>query len=167
MHKLRRFAQETHQISWLTTPALTMVVLLIAAASPIKASSQTSSNPTFTFPMAAIIEGQSARLNVVNRTGSPGDLPPDVCDVELQFLDRKGVVRAESTIKGLAPGHAAYLDLSATDLRDQPGRRHELRAFVRVSEVSGLLPPDVCEPSLGSLFGIDRRNEVLRLAAGA
>ena len=131
-----------------TGAVLGALAFLIAAISPNVAYSQTSSNPTFTFPMAAIIEGQSARLNVVNRTGSPGDLPPDVCDVELQFLDRKGVVRAESTIKGLAPGHAAYLDLSATDLRDQAGRRHELRAFVRVSAVSGLLPPDVCKPSL-------------------
>lgn len=141
------FAPKTGQTPWLARAAWGLLVLFIAGAS-IKASSQSTSNPTFTFPMVGIIEGQSVRLNIVNRTGSPGNLPPDVCDVDLQFLDATGAVRAQATIKGLAPGQAAHLDLSASSLRDEPNRRHELRAFVRVSAINGLLPPDVCKPSL-------------------
>jgi hypothetical protein len=142
------FSQETRQASKLSAVTWGMLILLIAAGSAITASAQSNSNLTFTFPIFGIIDGQSARLNIVNRTGSPGDLPPDVCDVELQFLDSMGRVRAQATIKGLAAGQAVHLDLSAGKLQDESTRRHELRAFVRVSALSGQLPPDVCRPSV-------------------
>lgn len=142
------FSEETRRSSWLSAAACSVLILFMTAGLPSAASAQSSSDPTFTFPMFGIIEGQSARLNVVNRTGSPGDLPPDVCDVELLFLDSTGAVRAQFAIKGLAPGHAVHLDLSAGKLQDELTRRHELRAFVRVSGLSGQLPPDVCRPSL-------------------
>ena len=77
------------------------MALLIAAGSPINASAQDNPNATFTFPMSAIVEGESARLNIVNRTGSPGNLPPDVCDVTLQFMDRLGTVRAQFSDQGV------------------------------------------------------------------
>jgi len=99
--------------------------------------------------MIAVIEGQSARLNVVNRTGSPGDLPPDVCDVLLKFVDRTEAVRLQTWIRGVTSGQAVHLDLSASKLRDDPDRRHELRAFVRITtRKSSQLPPDVCKPSV-------------------
>lgn len=143
------FLQITRLASWLTTAALGIVALLITAGSPIKATAQDNPNATFTFPMAAVVEGESARLNIVNRTGSPGDLPPDVCDVTLQFMDRLGVVRAKFSISGLASGHARFLDLSASKLGDEVGVRHELRAFVKVTTRQGSqLPPDVCKPSV-------------------
>jgi hypothetical protein len=150
MHKqLVSFLQRSRQVSWPTTVALGLVVLLIAGGSPIKASAQDNPNATFTFSMAAVVEGETARLNIVNRTGSPGNLPPDVCDVTLQFVDRLGVVRAQSSIRGLASGHAGFLDLSASKLGGGAGVRHELRAFVKVTTRQGSqLPPDVCKPSV-------------------
>ncbi len=147
--QLVSFLQRSRQASWLTTVALGLVALLIAVGSPIKASAQDNPNATFTFPMSAIVEGESARLNIVNRTGSPGNLPPDVCDVTLQFMDRLGTVRAQFSIRGLASGHAGYLDLSASKLGGGAGVRHELRAFVKVTTRQGSqLPPDVCKPSV-------------------
>jgi hypothetical protein len=105
------FLQTLARVSWPTTAAFGVLALLIAAGVPIKASAQSNSNPTFTFPMAAVVEGETARLNIVNRTGSPGNLPPDVCDVSLQFVDRLGAVRAHFSIAALASGHAGYLDI--------------------------------------------------------
>jgi hypothetical protein len=145
----RRFTQETCHTTWLTTAALAIVTLLIAAGSPMKATAQDNPNATFTFPMAAVVQGESARLNIVNRTGSPGNLPPDVCDVTLQFVDRLGAVRAQFSISGLASGHAGYLDISASKLGGGAGVRHELRAFVKVTTRQGSkLPSDVCKPSV-------------------
>ncbi|MGC2109224.1 MAG: hypothetical protein WA655_06875 [Candidatus Korobacteraceae bacterium] len=41
------------------------------------------------------------------------------------------------------------MDLSASRLRDEPGKRHELRAFVSITTREGSkLPPDVCKPSV-------------------
>ncbi len=147
--QLRVFAQGIRQVSGPTTAGWAILILLIAAGSPIKASAQSNSNPTFTFPMAAVVEGQSARLNIVNRTGLPGNLPPDVCDVTLQFVDRLGAVRAKLSIGALASGHAGYLDLSASKLGGGAGLRHEVRAYVKVTTAQGSqLPPDVCKPSV-------------------
>ncbi len=144
-----RFSEQSRQASWLATAALTLFTLLITAGSPVNAFSQTNFNPTFTFPMSAVIQGESARLNIVNRSGSPGNLPPDVCDVVLLFLDKTGVVRGGSSIKSLAAGHATYVDLSANKLNYESGKRHELRAFVSVTTRGNKqLPPDVCKPSL-------------------
>ena len=156
MHKqLREFAQETCQTTWLKRAAWGILALLIIAGLPIGASAQSNPasvqsnlSPTFSFPIVGIINGQSARVSVFNRTGSPGDLPPDVCDVELVFLDRTGVVRALSTIKGLRSGQSVNLDISASRLQFEAGKRHALRAFVRVSSLSPQLPPDVCKPSV-------------------
>jgi hypothetical protein len=136
-------------VSWPTLAAVVMLTLLIALGSPIKAFAQDNPNATFTFPMAAVVEGETARLNIVNRTGSPGNLPPDVCDVTLEFVDRLGVVRAQFSINPLASGHAGYLDISASKLGGGSGVRHELRAFVKVTTRQGSkLPPDVCKPSV-------------------
>jgi hypothetical protein len=133
----------------LTTAALAMLALLMAAGTSIKASAQSNSNPTFTFPMTAVVEGETARLNIVNRTGSPGNLPPDVCDVTLEFVDRLGAVRAQVKLGALASGHAGYLDLSASKLGGGAGLRHEVRAFVKVTTAQGSqLPSDVCKPSV-------------------
>ena len=147
--QLVRFSQKIRQASWLATSALTLLALLIAAGSPIKATAQDNPNATFTFPMAAVVEGETARLNIVNRTGLPGNLPPDVCDVTLEFVDRLGTVRAKFSITGLASGHAGFLDFPASKLGGGAGVRHELRAFVKVTTHQGSqLPPDVCKPSV-------------------
>jgi hypothetical protein len=51
--------------------------------------------------------------------------------------------------RGLEAGHAVHLDLSAGNLRDERGNRHELRAFAAVTTRDGSqLPPDVCKPSV-------------------
>ncbi len=139
--------QEARRV--LTTAALAMLALLMAAGTSIKASAQNNSNPTFTFPMAAVVEGETARLNIVNRTGLPGNLPSDVCDVTLEFVDRLGAVRAQVRFSALASGHAGFLDISASKLGGGAGVRHELRAFVKVTTAQGSqLPPDVCKPSV-------------------
>ncbi len=140
--------QPIRQTTRLARATWGMLALLIVAGLPIAASAQSNPNPTFSFPIVAVINGQSARVSVANRTGSPGDLPPDVCDVSLVFLDRTGIVRAQSTIKGLGSGQSVHLDLSASKLQYETGKRHALRAFVRVSALSAQLPPDVCKPSV-------------------
>jgi hypothetical protein len=142
------FSPATRRIALLNRAALGILALFIVAGLPMAATAQSNTNPTFSFPIVAVINGQSARVSVANRTGSPGDLPPDVCDVSLVFLDRTGVVRARSTIKGLGAGQSAHLDLSASKLQFETGLRHSLRAFVRVSALSAQLPPDVCKPSV-------------------
>ncbi len=147
--RLVSFSQRTRQVSWFAISALTLLALLVAGGLPILATAQDNPNATFSFPMAAVVEGETARLNIVNRTGSPGNLPPDVCDVTLQFVDRLGAVRAQVSIRGLASGHAGFLDLSASKLGGGAGVRHELRAFVTVTTRQGSqLPPDVCKPSV-------------------
>ncbi len=148
LNQFVRVLQPIRQTTWLARAAWGMLALLIFAGLPIAASAQSNPNPTFSFPIVAVTNGQSARVSVANRTGSPGDLPPDVCDVSLVFLDRTGIVRAQSTIKGLGPGQSVHLDLSASKLQYETGKRHALRAFVRVSALSAQLPPDVCKPSV-------------------
>lgn len=150
-----RVAQPLRQMSWRPLAVWGMLALLIIGGLPIAASAQSDPtsvqprpNPTFSFPIVAVINGQSARVSVANRTGSPGDLPPDVCDVELVFLDRTGIIRAQSPLTRLRSGQSAHLDLSASKLQYETGLRHSLRAFVRVSALSRQLPPDVCKPSV-------------------
>jgi hypothetical protein len=103
---------------------------------------------TYDFPMVGIVLGETIRLNVVNRTGGPGDLPPDPCRVDLQILDHRGNLQAQYVIDVLDSGQATHLDLPAANVRGVNTRRKQLRAFVRVSASSRTFPPDPCRPSV-------------------
>ena len=131
----------------MTASALSVMLLTFGWTTQAR-SQKTVVNPTYTFPLVGIVSGETMRLNIVNRSGSPGDLPPDVCNVELILLDGYGRTQSESTVSNLAAGHATHLDLRADDLKGNFGIRRELRAFVRVILPVGIvLPPDVCRPS--------------------
>lgn len=146
---LKPLVSLVRKASWLKlTAPVALAVFGFAGWSTKAHSQQTPSNPTYTFPLVGIVSGETLRLNIVNRSGSPGDLPPDVCDVELRLVDGYGRIQAESTVSALAAGHANHLDLRADDVKGNFGTRRELRAFVRVIlPVGGVLPPDVCRPS--------------------
>lgn len=64
------------------------------------------------FGMVGIVDGQTARLNVVNISTQ---LPPGPCMVELMFMDSMGMVLARTTLD-LMPGHAGFHDFSFDDV---------------------------------------------------
>jgi len=81
------------------------------------------------FGMVGIVDGQTARLNVVNvsRALPPpdGDMPE--CMVELMFMDSMGMVLARTTLD-LMPGHAGFHDFSFGDVvGPQPTGRLQIR----------------------------------------
>jgi len=79
------------------------------------------------FGMVGIVDGQTARLNVVNVSQPPpeGDMPE--CMVELMFLDSMGNTLAH-TRKTLMPGEAAFHDFSFADVvGPQPIGRLQIR----------------------------------------
>jgi len=69
------------------------------------------------FGMVGIVDGQTARLNVVSL--DPKELDPNErpgeCMVELSFLDSMGMVLARTT-RDLMPGEAAFHDFSFDDV---------------------------------------------------
>jgi hypothetical protein len=66
------------------------------------------------FGMVGIVEGQTARLNLVNLGNGPSEFPPP-CRATLQFFDGEGNVLAERRVR-LEAGRAAFLDLTPTSI---------------------------------------------------
>ncbi len=130
-------------------PALAGLIVVGFAQPAIAQNVPSSPAPvSYSFPMAGIVPGEVFHLTVVNRSGTPSELPPDVCRVEIHFLNASGIVLAERWIENLEAGHASSLDY-VLPLLTVARNRFELRAFVRVLRpVGSLLPPDVCKPSL-------------------
>lgn len=83
--------------------------------------------PHMRFGMVGIVQGQTARLNLVSIAP---DSPDRTCVAELAFLDGAGMVVASSTER-LAPGQAVFLDFGLERLDIRPGQRVQLRALVR------------------------------------
>jgi hypothetical protein len=81
------------------------------------------------FGMIGIVQGQTARLNVVN-IGDPNQSP---CEVTLQFLDGEGNTLAERGII-IIGGKATSLDLDADELGgpDTRAGRVQIRAVTKV-----------------------------------
>jgi hypothetical protein len=80
------------------------------------------------FGMVGIVDGQTARLNVVNVSTQ---LPPGPCMVALMVMDSMGMVLARTTLD-LTPGHAAFHDFSFDDVvGPRPTGRLQIRGEVR------------------------------------
>ena len=72
-----------------------------------------------------VAAGQTARVHVLNASGSAADGPP--CVAEVRFVDSAGTVLSRQQIKEM-PGHAAFSDFSDPALR--VGDRRHVRAIV-------------------------------------
>src|SRR5947207_3358291 len=70
--------------------------------------------PGVGFPIVGVAAGQSARVNALN-LGSSSSTPDSSCTVTLRFLDTQGQ-QLKQTVVTIAPGKAAFLDLSRDDL---------------------------------------------------
>ena len=128
--------------------AVCLAALVTVGPTPQAQAQNYQTVATYSFPMVGVVVGETIRLNVVNRTGGPGDLPPDPCRVDLQILDHRGNLQAQYVVDVLDSGQATHLDLQAANVRGVYTRRRELRAFVRVSSSSRSFPPDPCKPSV-------------------
>jgi len=106
--------------------ALGAVAALVALSAPTLARAHTN----FTnFGMVGIVDGQTARLNVVNISAQ---LPPGPCMVELMFMDSMGMVLARTTLD-LMPGEAAFHDFNFADvIGPQPIGRLQIRPEARL-----------------------------------
>lgn len=83
------------------------------------------------FGMVGIVQGQTARLNVVNSQPPPeGDR---TCSVELSFVDGMGNVLAERAMI-VDGGHAAFLDVMIDNPDIRPGQRLQIRAMVSIDD---------------------------------
>jgi len=105
-----------------------LLALLISAG---LATAQTTTTPTFESAVTTGIVGfmpsaQTAQLNVLNTgglfaaasaTGTTTTTPvAAACPVELQFFDAQGTVRKSMQVANLAPGTAASLTFTLSDL---------------------------------------------------
>jgi hypothetical protein len=95
------------------------------------------------YGMVGIVEGQTARLNLVNLGTTNPLTPPDPCRARLQFFDGEGNALAGKLVT-LKPGQAAFLDYAAsftpTNIGDVVGpTRAEIRGAVNTE--TGALPP--------------------------
>jgi hypothetical protein len=95
----------------------------------------------YTFGMVGIVQGQTARLNVVNPSQEPN--PPQFpCKVGLAFLDSDGGSLKTLALDSLEPGHAAYLDLDWSEIPDATNR-----VEIRGTVTPMLVPPATTPPS--------------------
>jgi hypothetical protein len=101
-------------------------MLLALAVSAGLATAQTTT-PTFesaaTTGMVSLMPStQTAQLNVLNTAGVPASTttttttPVAACPVDLEFLDAQGTVRKSLQVANLAPGTAASLTFSLSDI---------------------------------------------------
>lgn len=102
------------------------------------------------FGMIGIVEGQTARLNLVHIASGDVPVPPDPCRALLRFFDGDGNVLARRRVD-VAPGRSTFLDFTpsfAPPIGDvlQPARA-EIRAAVAFGGDS-LVPPDPCRITL-------------------
>lgn len=86
-----------------------------------------------TFGMVGLVEGQTARLNLLN----PG-VSAAACTAAVAFLDGAGATLKSNTIT-VAPGTSQAYDLdSDADLKLAANERHEIRASI---EIPAVIPP--------------------------
>ena len=115
---------------------LTVVTVLLGTAIAIGA--QPAYQLGVTFPVIGIAAGETARLNAVN-LGSSSSTPNSSCSVTFAFLDANGQALVDKKVIGLAPGQAAFLDLSRSQLPGDDLRR-QIRAVLFFG-YSGGAPP--------------------------
>ena len=140
----------------------TATVGLIAQTAPVAAGQQTLSSG-----MVGIVEGQIARLNVLN----PGVVAPAVvCPAALKFLDSQGAL-LKSTSVTVLPGKSASFDLFGdVDLALVGDDRREIRSTITIPPV--VPPPGAATPQpapcalIGTLEVIDRSSGKTQVVLG-
>ena len=138
----------------------TATVGLIAQIAPVAAGRQTLSSG-----MVGIVEGQIARLNVLN----PGVVAPAVvCPAALKFLDSQGALLKSTTVTVL-PGKSASFDLFGdVDLALVGDDRREIRSTITIPPV--VPPPGPADPQpcalIGTLEVIDRSSGKTQVVLG-
>lgn len=85
----------------------------------------------------SLAQGQTARLNLVNRGGLPG-VPPDPCKANIAFVDAAGVSVAETQVN-VAARTGTTFELSAAKLANGAS----VRAVISPIGKAGV-PPDPC-----------------------
>ena len=123
-------ARPINSPSSLTVAAVLLVTLITIGAQP-------AFQPGVTFPMIGVASGETARLNAVN-LGTSSSTSSSSCGVTFAFVDAQGQMLA-SKVVNLAPGQAALLELSRSQLPGDDPRR-EIRA-VLLFGYSGGAPP--------------------------
>ena len=115
---------------------LTLTSLLLVTSVAMEA--QQAYQPGVSFPMIGIAAGETARLNAVN-LGTSSSTANSSCTVTFAFLDVNGQTLTDNKVITLAPGQAAFLDLSRSQLLGSDPRR-EVRAVLFFG-YSGGAPP--------------------------
>ena len=114
-----------------------MCVSTLFAGGLFAQTASVAAQQTFTFGMAGVAQGQTARLNVLN----PGVAAPAVgvvCPALLSFVDAKGNT-IKSEVVSVIPGQSmSYEMFSDRDLALAVNARVEIRATVTIPPV---LPP--------------------------
>jgi hypothetical protein len=139
--------------------ALVVLLAAVAAAGGVRSRKAWAFNPQPEPPgrwgMFGLVEGQTARVTVVNTSADPHGYPPGPCRVSLAFVDSEGIVLKEARLT-LRPGQATSLDYGFQAPPD-PDRatRQDLRARIAISDlvdpgdrVSRLYPPGPCVPAV-------------------
>lgn len=139
--------------------ALVVLLAAVAAAGGVRSRKAWAFNPQPEPPgrwgMFGIVEGQTARVSVVNTSADPHGYPPGPCRVSLAFVDSDGVVLKDARLT-LRPGEATLLDYEFTPPPD-PDRaaRHDLRARINITDLVDpgdrsprVVPPGPCVPAV-------------------
>jgi hypothetical protein len=135
---------------------LAIVALLAAAAASTSSPRVRAFNPQPEPPgrwgMFGIVEGQTARVSVVNTSGDPR-VPLVPCRVALALVDSRGEVLKESHLT-LRPGQATALEFIWFERSGASGRQ-DLRARIDIADLVDpgdrgprLVPPGSCVPSV-------------------
>ena len=107
------------------------------------------------FGFVTLAQGQTARLNLVNRGGLPG-VPPDPCRATIAFVDASGLKLEEAQVD-VAPHQGTTFELSASRLTT--GRAAVRAVLSPLGTVAA--PPDPCR--VASLEVIDDATGASRL----
>lgn len=138
---------------------IALVVLLAAGAAAGGARSRKAwafnpqPEPPGRWGMFGIVEGQTARVSVVNTSDDPHGYPPGPCRVGLAFVDADGAVLKETRLT-LRPGQATALEFIWFERSGASGRQ-DLRARIDIADLVDpgdrgprLFTPGPCVPSV-------------------
>src|SRR5215472_3206415 len=122
---------------------LTLAVVAIQSQS-LTVAADLPTSPGVGFPMAAIAEGQTARINPLNNgAGGPplsGRVPGSCASgITFGFYSGDGKLLKENVVANLAPGKATFADLSYDELPKGVGRT-QIRAVLQFG-YAGATPP--------------------------
>jgi hypothetical protein len=124
-----------------------LVAAVIVAASGAAHAVSPQPEPPKLFGMVGLARGQTMRLNAVNVTGGPGDLPRSLTRVVLGFIDDQGHRLGEPVRAVLEPGASTFAELSFDRLPAGVEAHRTVRPFA-LSDREEALPLDPCRVTL-------------------